>query len=286
MKSVLFLGNSHVSALKLAHDQMKSDIPAQCMFFCARGADLAFTDVINGHLVARAATPISDHMLDFFFPDGTPRSRERYTIRHQPTGDVGAQFVATGGMSSIDLSSVDAVFYVVGVSPYDFVRLDRSVMLVSRELRRVMLQQMWGKTFALYDQINAIRSFRPACRHYFIGQPLRSEPRIARRPSDRAIIVENRRIVASILGDFLFDDVFMPDEALLDESLLATRSIYTFGGLQESSGYQQNASADPDRRNEGNKSDNQHMNCSYGRAVFDGFVFPTIFGNGMATAGS
>jgi hypothetical protein len=40
MDSVLFLGNSHLSAFKLAYDEIKGPNIPGCMFYCARGATL------------------------------------------------------------------------------------------------------------------------------------------------------------------------------------------------------------------------------------------------------
>ncbi len=164
--SVLFLGNSHLSAYKLAYDELRDSNIPECMFFCARGADLAFTEVVSGKMRPVPRAELSEEEIWYFYQDGHNRKLiELYSVQKQPLEDVRRQFVATGGIGEIDLANVAVVFYAVGVSPYDFIRLRERIAPVSRSLRRQLLGRMFGEKFLLRRQVEEIRRFRPDSNH-------------------------------------------------------------------------------------------------------------------------
>ncbi len=80
-------------------------------------------------------------------------------------------------------------------------------------------------------------------------------------------MIENRNIVRSLAGEFVFDDVFMPGEELLDESLLSTKAHYTRGGREETQAFQKKRTV---------QSDLSHMNQAYGKHVFREFIEPLL----------
>ena len=151
------------------------------------------------------------------------------------------QFLNTGGSSDIDLQGVDAIFYLAGVSPYDFLRLKERIAPVSRSLRRELLGGMLGERFLLREHIGKIRAYRPACKHYFIGSPLMAASYTTLSRDSRCIVAANRSIINLMAQDYLFDAVFMPDAELLTESLLATREAYCARGREESERFQRQA---------------------------------------------
>lgn len=270
MPSVLFLGNSHLSAVKLAYDEVKGPKTPTCIFFCARGADLAFTEVSSGTLRPVQEVEIDEEEIRFAFPDMPIAALiERYSIQKQPMEDVGCQFTKTGGASEIDLANVAAVFYVVGVSPYDFIRLREHIAPVSRSMRRQLLDRMLGEKFLLRRQLAAIRHLRPECKHYFIGTPLLAKSQPPQTEIERLTVIENRHVIRSMARDFLFDDLFMPGEELLDETLLSTKAIYLRGGLQESQVFQKETPTRSDL-------EISHMNRAYGKHVFREFIEPHL----------
>ena len=70
MRSVLFLGNSHLSSVKVAYDdEYKGRITPVCKFFCARSADLHFTGVRDGRIVPNPEAAVCAEDLYRFFPD-------------------------------------------------------------------------------------------------------------------------------------------------------------------------------------------------------------------------
>lgn len=269
MSQVLFLGNSHVSAFKLAYDEIKEPKLPECAFFCARGADLAFTEVGSNHLRSTQKVALDEEEIRYAYPDmRIEELLQLYAIQQQPMEEVRSQFVKTGGTEAVDLSDVAAIFYVVGVSPYDFIRLRETIAPLSRSLRRRLLERMLRDRFLLRRQIENIRQFNPTCRHFYIGAPLRAAPQ---QPTltdlEIQIVIENRHVVASVARDFLFEDVYMPTSELLDESLLATQARYAVGGRQESADFQKEGPT---------HSDISHMNRDYGKQVFRAFVEPHL----------
>lgn len=264
MKRIVFLGNSHLSAFKFAHDDLGHSLNADVRFFCAMAADLFFTEVIDGRLVPRSTGRMSASHVHCFFgrPDQTAQA---YLRDQRPLADVAAQFVTTGGAAEVDLDGVSAIFYVAGLSPYDFVRLPELGAVPSRAACRAVLDRMLGRDYLLSHVIAAVRAARPACKHYLIGRPLPAwgegnGPAVADTR-------ERRGWVRALADDFLFDAVYRPGEAVLTESLLATRPEFTVGGRPEAEIFQ---GGSPTR------SDHTHMNRSYGRIVFETFVAPLI----------
>lgn len=75
-------------------------------------------------------------------------------------------------------------------------------------------------------------------------------------------------MVASLARDFLFDDVYAPSEAVLDDTLLATRQSFCDGGREESAAFMGRRSA--------RSADPLHMNRAYGAAVLREFVQPRL----------
>jgi hypothetical protein len=269
MKFVLFLGNSHLSSVKIAYDdEYKGRITPVCKFFCARGADLNFTDVRDGRIVPNPkAAPCAEDLYRFFPDRGRNFIMQYYVQTNRPIADVAQQFLNTGGSQDIDLQGVDAIFYLAGVSPYDFLRLKERIAPVSRSLRRELLGGMLGERFLLREHIGKIRAYRPACKHYFIGSPLMAASYTALSRDSRCIVAANRSIINSMAQDYLFDAIFMPDAELLTESLLATREAYCARGREESERFQRQAVT---------KSDLSHMNGSYGKKIFAKFIEPLI----------
>src|SRR5579863_3219685 len=207
MASVLFIGNSHLSAVKLAYDEVKGPNTPECIFFCARGADLAFTEVSSGMIRPIPRVEIDEEEIRYGFPDmPIATSVELYSVQRRPMEDVRSQFIKTGGAAEIDLADVAALFYVVGVSPYDFIRLGEPIAPISRSLRRQLLGRMLGEKFLLRRQLEAIRRFRPDCKHYFIGMPLLAKSQPTQTELERLTVIENRDVIRSVARDFLFDD--------------------------------------------------------------------------------
>jgi len=263
MNSVLFLGNSMLSSIKLAYDEIGNRIRPQCTFFCARGADLYFTKVVSGRIIPIGRADVCEEDFFRFFPEGGRSTSELYARTKRPLADVGTQFRNTGGAEEIELAGVDAIFYVAGVSPYDFVRLEERPAPISRSLRHELLLRMLDEKFLLREQLMDIRVQNPNCKHYFIGSPLLAAPNPSRPRDEISIVAANRAIIRSMAKNYLFDDVFMPDEELLDDSLMSTKQEYCIGGRQESELFQKVSSS---------KSDNSHMNKSYGRVVLEKFA--------------
>ena len=261
MSGILFLGSSHVAAFKLAHTAIDPDNTLGCRFACARGADLAFTKVEEGVLQACDTADYDAETISYAFPGWM---EAHYLIERRPTDDVCLQFLKTAGTETIDVSHCSRIFYVLGVSPYDFMRLNESIMPVSSALRRRLLGQMLADRHLLRHQIEAIRICNPDCLHYLIAMPLKAIVRPDPNDLELEVVSANRDIVARHAADHLFDGVFMPGLDLLDNSLLSTRVDFTAGGCAASEAFQK----DPTPI----ETDRQHMNGAYGKAVFDAFV--------------
>lgn len=268
MTSVLFLGNSHLSALKLAYDRDAGTSGACVRFYCARGADLYYTRVERCRIVAAPAAPaIGSELADRFW-GFSPEHAWHYVASNRPLAPLAEQFEFTGGTKDIDLTDVSAIFYVAGASPYDFLANGEPIgVSLSRTLRRELLGGMLDTQYLLRDLVLAIRRQVPRCAHYVIGAPLRAADWLDLSAESRRIVEGERAVVRELADQFLFDGVFMPDEALLDDTLLATRPEFCAGGKQESEVYQ---GVDV------TKADDAHMNLSYGRIVLKRFVEPLL----------
>jgi hypothetical protein len=233
------------------------------------GRDIAFTEVSLGRVRPNSQITIDEEEIRYAFP-GTEleQFREHYVIQKQPMADIRQQLIKTGGSGEIDLTNITAVFYVIGVSPYDFIRLCEQIAPISRSLWRELIGRMLGEKFLLRRQVEGIRRVRPDCKLYFIGMPLRAIPYpLQLTEPERSALIENRNIIRSMVRDFLFDDVFMPGGELLDESLLSTNLIYTRSGREESEIYQKEPPT---------QSDLSHMNRAYGKQVFREFIEPLL----------
>lgn len=260
--TILFLGNSHLSAIKLAHDSDPSLIGVAAKFYCARGADLYFTAVENGRLFAADACVDDLESFEAFVPDDAAH----YRTHRCCMAPVAEQFRITGGTEDIDLADISAIFYVAGTSPYDFMRNGEVAgMCLSRALRRELLGYTMDQGFLLRRHILAIRQQVPRCAHHFVGSPLRASGGAA--PGTRSVVEGERAVIRSIADGFLFDRVFMPGADLLDETLTATRAEFVRGGRQEAEMYQGVAPT---------ASDDCHMNRLYGAAVLRAFVAPLV----------
>lgn len=263
MGRFLFLGNSHVAAYKLGHDTLAGTFPAECAFYAALGADLAFTEVGDGVIRPAAGGIVAPAQLRYFFPHLGQGGEDKYFREGVPLMDVGDQFEMTGGTREIALEGVDAIFYACGLSPYDFVRLDGQLQLHAKSGRTEMLDVMLGRDFILRPQIEAIRQAMPRIRHYFIGAPL---PYVANLSVDRMglqVVMENRRIVSAVIGETLFDDVFQPPAEVLQADLLSTRLEFFRGGQPAAQAYQ---------NFEVTESDHLHVNRDYARIVLETFA--------------
>ena len=69
MTTALFLGNSHVSAYKLAYDELASSSFPTCRFYCARGADLIFTQVTPDGILPCDNANVDEDVLRYGFCD-------------------------------------------------------------------------------------------------------------------------------------------------------------------------------------------------------------------------
>lgn len=261
MSGALFLGSSHVAAFKLAHDVIDPHNALECTFACARGADLAFTQVEAGVLRASRSAEYDAEAISYAFPGW---KEAHYLVERQPTEDVGSQFLKTSGADCVNISHFHAIFYVLGSSPYDFARLKEPIMPISPALRSRILGKMLGDKHIMRDQIQKIRHFNPNCKHYLIAMPLKAIEREEPKTEEIEIVNYNRQVVHSQSTSYMFDDVYMPDATLLDKALLSTRTEFTLGGCAASEAFQK----DPTPI----ETDKQHMNIKYGEAVFEDFV--------------
>jgi hypothetical protein len=265
MAKALFLGNSHVAAYKLAYDRMSGELPYDCAFYCARCADLAFTEVRDLKLVPTDQVHIEPDELQFFYADGGQSAQIRYVKDRVPFADVGQQFMTTGGSSDIDLEGVTALFYAGGTSPFDFRRLNEFIQPISDTLRNELLARLLGDRFLLRRQIGDIRAAAPHIRHYYIGAPLRKWAIAELNPFLREIVESNRSIISELSVKYLFDDVFVPGRNLLAADLVSTRAEFFERGAQQAETYQEL---------ETTEEDIFHVNSEYARVVFDEFITP------------
>ena len=268
MGRVLFLGNSHIAAYKLAYDAPSSAFPRDCAFFCARAADLAFTRVEGRAIVATERAAMARDELMYFFPDGVaPALEARYLSRGEPLAEVGEQFEQTGGSRSIELDGVDVIFYAAGISPYDTRRLEAEIAPRSPGLTREMLRLMLRDRFLLRNQVRAIREVAPDIRHYLLGMPRRGRAPLELSPQVLAMVAARRAALSRMCGDYVFDDVFMPGESVLAGDLLSVRPEFFVRGRELAEEYQGVPRT---------QSDELHVNSSYAEVVFDEFIGPRI----------
>lgn len=268
MGKVLFLGNSHLAAYKLAYDAAAGAFPHTCVFFCARGADLAFTRVDGLTIVPTPRATLGRDALKAFFPDNVTASLEhRYLERGEPMADVATQFEQTGGSRTIDLTGVDAIFYAAGVSPYDVRRLEVQVAPRSAGLTRELFATLLRDNFLLREQVRAIRAAAPAIRHYFLGMPLRGLAPVSLSPQIRDIVVANRELAAAVARDYLFDDVFMPGPSVLHDDLVSSRAEFFVSGREQAETYQGSTPT---------TSDLLHANAGYAAVVLEEFIRPRL----------
>ncbi|TRZ94896.1 MAG: hypothetical protein D4R84_07915, partial [Rhodocyclaceae bacterium] len=131
----LFLGNSHLSAFKLAHNDLDRKLLPECLFYCAGATNLRYTKVTDGKLIPTDSADLCFDDFRYFMPELAVKLMQEYSVNRKPWGiDVRKQFVMTGGTEEIDLEDVGAIFYVCGISPYDFVRLGVKDMPITRSL--------------------------------------------------------------------------------------------------------------------------------------------------------
>jgi hypothetical protein len=263
MKAALFYGSSHIGAIKVGYDRLADAAPFAARFAAAPAADIAFTEVIDSKLVASERSTLSRDSLSFFFSDGGQSFHTLYLKSQRPLGDVRQALEQTAGSAEIALGDVSTIFYVVGMSPYDFLRLGESAAPVPKTLRNGVMEHLLGSKFGLKPQIDAIRKAQPGIRHAFIGIPFR--PRALRPLSavERDVLIHKRAYIASIAGQYLFDDVFLPDEVVLDPNMLTTRAEFFEDGRQQTERF---------LGGEPTESDSRHANGDYGAHVLDTFV--------------
>jgi hypothetical protein len=267
MGKVLFFGNSHVAAYKLAHERLAKELPYECLFYCALGVDPAFTEVRDLNLAPMEHAKIDLDELLLFCGDGTKQEADHYVNNGSPLNDVGRQFLLTGGSDIIDLSDVTNVFYIAGASPYDFRRLNEFIFPVTDSLRNEILGRMLRDRFLLRRQIAAIRTNAPHIRHYFIGAPLRKWPLAFLSAELKEILERNRAGIARMSRSYLFDDVFMPGPSVLAEDLVSTRPEFFMRGNQQAQRY---LGVTP------TTEDILHVNPDYAAIVFDEFITPSV----------
>lgn len=268
MGKAIILGNSHVAAFKVAYDRNRA-LFGDIGFFAATGLDLAFTKVEDGKIVGANAAHITLPILKQFSPEAKEDYLAKYLAEGRPTKPVADQFLATGGAPEIDLSDVSAIFYVCGASPYDFARHGEGVIPTSTSLRRIILSQALDQNFLLRRQILDLRIQRPELRHFFVGSPLMYTPDLTLDPVQLTCAQQKRANIRSLARDYLFDDVFMPDETLLDPNLLVTRGEFFNSGREAALDFQRD-------QPQANKTDTYHVNQAYGLHVLTTFVAPNI----------
>lgn len=261
MSGALFLGSSHVAAFKLAHDTIDPHNLLNCTFACARGADLAFTRVEAGMLRASDTAEFDEETIAYAFPGWM---EAHYLQQGIPTEPVAAQFFKTNGHRQIDVSCISVIFYAVGVSPYDFIRLKENITPISARMRRQVLGRMLADRHILRRQVEDIRRCNPGCAHHLIAMPLKAIVRPEPTDTELEIVELNRDLVRKHASEYLFDDVYMPDHEVLDHALLSTRAEFTPGGCAASELFQQDPAPI--------LTDRQHMNNTYGELVFEAFV--------------
>lgn len=266
--TILFLGNSHVSAFKLATASHSESIFRESLVYCARGGDLAYASLMDGSIKASTtAATLSEQALNYFIPDN-PELIVRYGSQNLPTHDLGEQFTTTGGQEAINLSRVKHLFYVAGVSPYDFVRLEKGVVMpYSKSSAQILCNQLLRDHFLLRDLFLAIRKEFPNCKQHFIGIPFKSQVSIELNDMHKEISAANREIIHQIIVNSDFDSIYMPSKTLLDSSLLFTKPEFTRGGRQESEIFQGERATN---------SDYLHMNAEYGKNVLEEYVIKQI----------
>jgi hypothetical protein len=201
--------------------------------------------------------------LRFFYVDGGPSFHTIYFEERRPLFDVRAMFLQTGKAAEAELEGVEAIFYVVGISPFDFVRLGEHAAPLATPLRRTVMDRVVGAGYGLRPQIETMRREHPDIRHYFIGTPLMLFKPRPLTDVEREVVTYKRAQVAAMTGSSIFDDVFMPDAEVLDDSLLSTRPEFFENGRQEAETFQ---------GGEQTRSDNRHANGAYGAKVFERFV--------------
>lgn len=268
MAKALVLGNSHVASVKVAYDQNRAEF-GDIAFFGATGLDLAFTRVEDGRILGADRACLDMAILKQFSPEAKEEYLAQYLAAGQPTKPVGAQFLATGGSAEIDLRDIGAIFYLCGASPYDFVRAGEGAAPTSTAMRRIILGQALDKHFLLRNQIAAIRAQRPDLRHYLVGSPLMFYPDVKADALALAAVRQKRAVTQTLARDYLFDDVFMPDEAVLEPNFLVTRAEFFSSGREHALDFQQDA---PQAR----KTDTYHVNGAYGLHVLRSFVAPRM----------
>jgi hypothetical protein len=264
----LVLGNSHVASVKIAYDQDPGRF-GDIVFFAATGRDLAFTRVEPGRIVGTETAALDLPTLRQFSPELQEAYLAWYLAEGRPSRPVAEQFLATGGSAEIALADVDAIFYLCGPSPYDFIRAGEGAAPTSTAVRRVMLQHALDRRFLLRTQILALRDQRPDMRHYLVGAPLMSHVGVPVNDDALAAVRLKRAAIQAMARDFLFDDVFMPDEAVLEPNLLVTRATFFDRGLERALEFQQEAQ-------QGQKTDTYHANAEYGAHLLKAFVAPRV----------
>lgn len=257
MTEALFLGNSHVAALKTGYDRWGDAAPFAARFFCAVNADIAFTEVVGDRIAPASQGHVPPHVLEMFDPEASAHARKAYRLERS-LSDVRMQFLLTGQAAEIELGEVSTIFYVCGMSPYDFIRLGEGVAPVSSDLRRLVLERLVGSGYLLRPQIEAIRKARPAIRHVFVGMPLKYTELRSLTGFERELLDHKRAQVAAMAGGYLFDEVFQPSDELLEPNGLATHRAFFENGAQEARVFQ---GAQP------GAGDLRHANGDYGQRV-------------------
>lgn len=265
--TMLFVGSSHVGALKAGYDSLDPATRFEAKFVAAPAADIAFTSVEQDALRPAPVSGLTPGGLFFFFPEAGAVFHKLYLEEKRPFEDVAASFAVTAKADEVPLAGVTAIFYVGGTSPYDFPRLGETSDLVAPKLRGFALEHQAGSRYALFPQVTAIRARFPDIRQYLVGTPLRRRSPQLTGPVDRACMLHKRDLVARQLSRSIFDEVFMPSADLLDDDLMGTRAEYFINGRQQAETFQ---GGRPTR------SDDRHANGDYGLQIIERFVRPRL----------
>jgi len=136
-------------------------------------------------------------------------------------------------------------------------------------MRQILLAEALDRQFLLRRQILAMRAQRPGLRHYLIGSPFFARAKVMADAVAMAAVRQKRAVIRELAGRYLFDDVFMPDEAVLEPHLVATRAEFFDNGREHALDFQRDA-------REARKTDTYHVNGAYGLHVLDAFVAPRM----------
>jgi hypothetical protein len=237
-------------------------------YYVGAAADVAFSDINNGIL-----SPVES--MEFTRPMICGSSTifsytvDYYLTERKPIKPLGEQLLKYGCPTEVQIEKYSNVFYIIGTSPYDFIRCFKAIPpLVPSAITEKMVGSLLGSSFIMYNALNKWRDINPESRHHFIGMPLMGHPHSIEGidPYDSAIY--NRSIVSSFVKKTIFDTVYMPAPEILDGTLLYTRNEYCIDGRTESREYVDAGNV--------NGTDFKHMNSRYAKFIIESYINPLI----------